>query len=329
MSFVDDLARRIQRGEPIPFPIGAALSAATPFVRAGMSLRLMGSRERLPARVISFGNITAGGTGKTPAVIERVQREMGAGRRVAVLTRGYGSEHRRSATLVDTRGRRATDEWLGDEPELIALRAPGVVIAKGSDRVSGGRQAIQALGCDTLILDDGYQHVRLERDENVVVIDATNPFGNGRLLPRGILREPLPALSRATHVILTRCDQAPDLDAILSVLALYCSNAPVRKTRHAPARLWRVADAEPLPIEALRGTKVKAVCAIGRPEAFVGTLESLGANVTAQAAYRDHASIPAEAMAGDMTVVVTEKDAVRLKDAPANVLALGVDLQDL
>ena len=172
-----------------------------------MWCRLQCPRTRVNARVISFGNITAGGTGKTPAVIERARQEVASGRKVAVLTRGYGSQSKESLIVANES---SEDLYLriGDEPALIARKVPRAIVIKCADRVLAAKTAIDEHGCDTLIMDDGFQHVRLERDENIVLIDAANPFGNGHLLPRGILREPLHALKRATHFILTRC-QAP------------------------------------------------------------------------------------------------------------------------
>jgi len=337
MSFFQDLSEKVRNGEPIPAPIAALLAAATPVQRAGMWLRLHGPRERVEARVISFGNITAGGTGKTPAVIERVQQELAAGHKVAVLTRGYGAKKAIRDPLV-VAGADAASMWesVGDEPALIARKAPDVVIAKSADRVAAARVAIARFGCDTLILDDGFQYVRLVRDENIVAIDATNPFGNGRLVPRGILREPVRALERATQVILTRCGEMDDMDLmdgmdaeLAEALRRYCPDAPVRRTRHAPDRLWRVADGEEVALEALRGKAVAAVCAIGNPGGFYRTLEDLGAVVTERRSFRDHVVIPREALVADGTVVTTEKDAVRMASAPENVLALGISLRDV
>ena len=290
-------AERIRRGEPIPAPLGFLLEAATPVTRLGMAWRLHRPRTRVEARVISLGNITAGGTGKTPAVIERAQRELDAGRRVAVLTRGYGSGRRREPVVI-TPGS-PTDglvDRVGDEAAVILRRVPEVTIVKGADRVAGARVAIDRCNCDTLILDDGFQHVMLERDENILVIDATNPFGNGRLLPRGILREPLDAMCRATAIVLTRCDQVVGLDILESQVRLLALRAPIRKTRHAPSGLWRVEDGEALPLDFLAGKDVTAACAIGNPEAFFDTLASLGACITQQMPFRDHAHIPGDAL---------------------------------
>jgi len=326
---LERLAGKVRRGEALPAPVGALLSAATVVTRLAMARRLHQARVRVDARVISFGNLTAGGTGKTPAVIERAEAEVAAGRRVAVLTRGYGSARVREphfATAEDDP--RAVCERVGDEPALILRRVPGVVVVKSADRVAGARAAIARHGCDTLLLDDGFQAVRLDREENVLVVDATNPFGNGRLVPRGILREPPAGAARATHVVLTRCDQARDLAGLRTRLAALCPGAPVRLTRHAPQRLWRVATGEELPLETLRGHAVTAACAIGNPEAFVATLRGLGAEVTALHTAADHAMLTPKDLASDGPCIVTEKDAVRLADAPAHVLALGIGLAD-
>jgi len=346
MNPLQRITEKVRRGEPIPGPLAALLAAATPIQRAGMWLRLHGPRVRLDARVISFGNITAGGTGKTPTVIERVQRELAEGRNVAVLTRGYGAKKTVTNPLV-VPGTEAATMWesVGDEPALIARKAPEVIIAKSADRVAAGREAIERFGCDTLILDDGYQYVRLERDENIVVIDATNPFGNGHLVPRGILREPVSALERATQVILTRCGEMGGMDemdgmdemngldrvnaALAAALRQYCPGVPVRRTRHAPDRLWRVCDGADVPLEELQGKPVTAVCAIGNPGGFYRTLEDLGATVNERHSFRNHVVIPPEALIAEGVVVTTEKDAVRMARAPENVLALAIALRDV
>lgn len=325
----NSLATRIRRGEPIPWPVGVGLSALTPLWRLGMWRRLRQPEERVEARVISFGNITAGGTGKTPAVIERARAEVDAGHRVAVITRGHGSEATEEplALTADEAGPEVYRR-IGDEPALILRRVPEALIVKSRDRVAGARLAVDRYGCDTLILDDAYQAVRLARDENVLVIDASNPFGSGHILPRGILREPLAAMGRATHVLLTRCDQAKDLPALEAVIEEHCPGIPVRGTRHAPDRLWRVRTGEALPLDHLQGLDVIASCGIGNPEAFQQTLMALGAKVTLAFATPDHT--PAF-VAGDqrVTTVVTEKDAVRMADPPENVLALGIELADV
>jgi tetraacyldisaccharide 4'-kinase len=328
MRCIDALAEKVRRGDRLPPGVSAVLTALTPFYRFGMRRRLSAPRIKLDAYVISIGNLTAGGTGKTPAVIERALAEMGKGRRVAVLTRGYASEHRGRIEAVRTGSKAPPHEWLGDEPELIARKAPGAVIIKGAAREKGGLLAIEEYGCDTLILDDGYQYVQLARDENILLIDAANPFGSGRILPRGILREPLSAIARATQIILTRCDQASNLDVLLAQLEELAPDLPVRMTRHRPTGLWRVSNGEQVPLEMLAGAQVHAVCAIANPDAFFKTLASLGAHIVAKIRYRDHFAWSANAFPSSKLIVTTEKDAVRLKATPPNVYALAVELED-
>ena len=327
MNVLDAIAEKVRTGAPLPTPIAVALAAATPLTRLGMAIRRFRKTVKVQARVISFGNITAGGTGKTPAVIERVTREIAAGHRVAVLTRGYGAAP--APTTVALLGAEAAlqPERVGDEPALIGKHAPESYIVRDADRVRGARVAVGELGCDTLVLDDGFQSVRLARDEDIVLVDATNAFGNGRLIPRGILREPMTALRRATRIVLTRCDQVDSTPSLIQQLEAVAPGVPVRTTRHAPVGLWNTATEERLPLDALRGRDVVAVSAIGRPEAFRKTLEQLGARVVETHAFRDHGPIDPSRIDGSF-VVTTEKDAIRMKHGPAHWWALSVALED-
>ena len=320
------LADRIRRGEPVDGLLGAVLGAASWVQRAGMRCKLRGPRVRVDARVISFGNITAGGTGKTPAVIERAEQEIAAGHTVAVLSRGYGAKCV-AEPLVHPPHSAPDARLLGDEPALIARRVPQAWIVRSADRVAGALAAIKQ-GCDVILLDDGYQAVALDRDENVLVVDAVNPFGNGHILPRGILREPLSAMDRATHVILTRCDQAMELDATVATIRRCCPTAPVRFTRHAPVGFIRLSDGETFPLEALRGKPVSAVCAIGHPESFFTTLEAMGITLLERTALADHAAVPDALLQRPHGIVITEKDAARLSHFPDNAFALTIRLED-
>ncbi len=329
MSRLQRLEQAIRRNEPIPWPVGVALSALTPLTRLGMAWRHRQPKTRVDARVISFGNITAGGSGKTPAVIERARQEIAAGRRVAVLTRGYGAPGDPEPVLVSADALRPDlAREIGDEPTLILRSAPGVVVVKCADRVAGAKAAIRDAHCDTLLLDDGFQYVMLERDENIVLVDASNPFGNEALVPRGILREPLSALSRATAFFLTRCDATRDLTALEARLRALCPAIPIRRTWHAPAGFFRVCDGMEADPEPWRGHPVTALCGIGNPDAFFATLESLGLNLGERIVLRNHASVPPELLARSGPVLLTEKDAIRLPQAPENVHALRIELRN-
>ncbi len=330
MAHTHSLAEKIRRGESIPLLYDALLRLGEPLVRLGMQHRLHKPRTRVDATVISFGNITAGGTGKTPAVIERAQQELAAGHRVAVLTRGYGSRKTAEPLILppDTKTDITVDQ-IGDEPALIAHRAPGVYLVKSADRVAGAKLAIEKYGCDTLILDDGFQAVTLERDENIVVIDSTNPFGNGHLLPRGILREPLTGLQRATHLLLTRCDQNENISPLLEKLQQHCPDLPLRQTTHTPTRLWRICDGKESSLEDLHNQEITALSAIGNPEGFHATLTQLGAILQHTCTFPDHAPIPLQQLPSDTFIITTEKDAMRLPTpVPENIWALGIDLLD-
>jgi tetraacyldisaccharide 4'-kinase len=327
MSHRDSLGERIRRGEPLSPPLDLALRALTPLQRIGMALRHRKQPVRVDAHVISIGNLTAGGTGKTPAVIAYAQKALDAGKRVAVLTRGYGSARTPEPLLLDEDPRTpGLFRRFGDEPVLIARKAPGVLVIKDRDRVRGAQRAIE-LGYDVLILDDGYQSVRLARDEDVLLVDATNPFGNGHLLPAGILREPPSAAARATEIVLTRCDQASGVDALVARLRALNATAPIRETQHAPVSLWRVCDGEEISLDVLRSKTVTAACAIAAPERFVQTLEALGAHVEMVDAYGDHEPfLPTPNRSS--WVITTEKDAVRMEHAHRDVYALSVELRD-
>ena len=327
---LSSITDRIRSGGQAPFLIDLLLAAATPVQRMGMAWRLRQPSTRVNAHVISYGNITAGGTGKTPAVIEHAQQEVKTGRRVAVLTRGYGAAKTQEPLIVTPDDPRdGLAERVGDEPALIARHVPEAFIVKSADRVAGARAAVDEHQCHTLILDDGFQAVALAREENVLVVDATNPFGNGHLLPRGILREPIAAVRRATKLILTHCDQVQDVEALAAQFSLLLPEVPIRKTKHAPSHLWRLGDGEGLDLKSLRGKEVAAVCAIGNPESFFRTIESLGATITARRAFRDHADIPPDAIPEAEIVVTTEKDAVRMRHAPEGLLALAIELRNL
>ena len=329
MTYFQDIADRVRRGDPLPPLWDGLLRCATPVTRLGMALRHARPAAIVNAKVISFGNITAGGTGKTPAVIACVQAQMAAGKHVAVITRGYGSDRVREPFLAGTNMARADIVRLvGDEPALIRHHAPNCVLIKAARRADGARMAIENLGCDVIVLDDAYQHVQLARDENVCLIDATNPFGNGFLVPRGILREPLCALKRATRIEITRCDQARDLGGLVETIRAIVSATPLRFTVHAPDGFWRVADGAPVSLNALREGPVTALSAIGNPEAFHRTLGGLGLLLRETRTFRDHASIPEEALRAEGFVVATEKDAMRMGAVPDNVVALKISLVD-
>lgn len=292
--------------------------------------------RRLPCRVISVGNITLGGTGKTPTVINIAGLLARSGRRPLVVSRGYGRADESKVTIVSDGASCIVDPATGgDEPTLIAARLPQVPVVAGSDRHRAGIFALERFQPDVVVLDDGYQHIRLGRDLNIALVDGADPFGNGRLFPAGILREPLDALHRADCVVITRDDQAADLAALKETIRKH-TMAGIFTARYAPRDCVNIASGEIMPFEPLRGAALFAFAGIARPESLVSLLRSLGAEVRELRSFPDHHPytrkelddmIAEAADRGAEMLMTTEKDGVRLKDmAPANLWALRIDL---
>lgn len=291
-----------------------------------------GRREpgHLPLPVACIGNLTAGGTGKTPFVAWLARIALERGRHPAVLSRGYG-------------GPSANDTPLSDEGCVLRdLLGDGVPLVEDPDRVRGGRSLVASHPeVDLLLLDDGFQHRRLHRDVDVVLLDATNPFGYDRLLPRGLLREPIEGLARADAVVVTRAERVTQaelerLDARIARLAPRARRASVRTRARA---LVRVADGTEIRLSALNDAAVVAWAGIGNPRAFVAGLEDLGAHVVATRFERDHYAFqPTDVgemlhtakAAGAALVVVTRKDLVKLRRVPGlpeTIVALDIELE--
>ena len=278
--------------------------------------------RRLAGFVLSVGNVTAGGTGKTPAVelLARWAREQGY--RPAVLSRGYGGNYREPVHVVsDGRDTFGDARECGDEPVLLARRLDGVPVVLARRRHRAGSYALEQFGRDFLILDDGFQHLALVRDFNLLLLDAETPFGNGRLLPAGSLREPLSALRRADAFILTRCRRMDSGSVAEDELARRCPHTPVFRAQHAPGELVFPSDGSTQPPGFLAGRTVAAFAAIARPEEFRHTLTDLGADLVAFRAFRDHHRLTAHEWSSLIAehqrcraqiLVTTEKDWVRL-----------------
>ena len=228
--------------------------------------------SKLSVPVICVGNITVGGTGKTPMVIWLCRYLQGRGRRVALLSRGYKS----SNNGVDN-----------DETCLLGESLPGVTIIVDSDRVRGGRKAIDEYGVDVIVLDDGFQHRRLRRDLDIVMIDCSCPFGFGWVLPRGLLREPLSGLKRCDAIVLSRSDQVDKNELAVTVDKIGSFNVPVIKCSHRPVGL-SCAGGGKVEFSDFAGQKVFAFCGIGNPEAFLKTIESLGGVIQSSKFFDDH-----------------------------------------
>lgn len=279
---------------------------------------------RLPCRVVSVGNVTVGGTGKTPIVILLTEWLLAEGRRVAVLSRGYKRASGAPYCLVSDGARLLADpSEAGDEPFLIARRCPTAVVAVGADRAALGRWLLAQHPVDCMILDDGFQHLALSRDVDVALLDATDAPGLDAMVPAGRLREPLTGLGRATALLITRADSREDVDAVYKRLkAAHLPAADAIEIRFKPESLVAVSATAVQSLEWCRGMKSWLVSGIGNSESFRRTVASLGVEVIGEAVFSDHhryqhddvLRIRAEAQtAGADLVLTTEKDAGKLQ----------------
>lgn len=276
-------------------------------------------RTRLPVPVISVGNLTFGGTGKTPMVIALVRDLVRLGRQPAVLTRGYRRLGDDQVVVTGPHPRQRPSE-VGDEPLEMARRLPGVPVVVDADRGRGGHEAVR-LGADVVVLDDGFQHLRLERDLDVVLIDAGDPWGGGHLPPLGRLREPMAELRRADAVVITKVppDWRPVVASIEASVERIAPNPQVFVSRLLPSRLRRP-DGEWVRPDALRNRRVFVFAGLGRPGGFLDTVRETGAEVVGKRWFEDHhpysdsdlAEVLAVASDAGAVPVTTGKDAVKL-----------------
>ena len=343
-----------------PGPIRALLAVLFAFsclFRLVVAIRYwfydLGILRRFPlgCQVISIGNVTAGGTGKTP-VTEKFARELTlAGRKVAILSRGYRRKEapwwKRTFTqvidppLVVSDGRHVLLDAAvgGDEPYMLANNLPGVCVIVDRNRVKAGRWAIRHYGCDTLILDDGFQYQRLKHSLEVVLVDKTNPFGNGHMLPRGVLREPAKHIARADVIFLTKSDG--DTAEVIADIRQLNDKAEIIECRHAPRLLKDVWSREELPLDWLKGKTLATLSGIAVPQGFEDSLRKLGAKVIWCERYADHHRYDSSEIIyalnrtsdlGAVALITTEKDAVRfpqLKTTPVPCYYLRVDIEIL
>jgi tetraacyldisaccharide 4'-kinase len=250
---------------------------------------------RSNAAVISVGNITTGGTGKTPLVI-RLCKEIISDSKIqisnsqcAILTRGY--------KMTQDSGLKTQD--YGDEPAVLAESCPEAKVIVNPDRVAGANEAIEKFGATVLIMDDGFQHRRLARDLDIVTIDGTLPFGYGRMLPAGLLREPVAALKRANAVVITRCDQAgeAELSQLEDKLQRINPKMVIARSIHAPVCAKSI-DNKEIGLEELKSKKIFAFCGIGNPDAFLETIKGLGVKIVGSKVFNDHYHYTDDCLAG-------------------------------
>ncbi len=301
-------------------PLSAIYSAV---IQARLALYQRGTLRvhKLDAPVISVGNMTTGGTGKTP-LVEWVSRALAYdGKKVCILTRGYGRANPNLRVVVSDGVEIFVDErQAGDEPFLLAENLKGLAaVVCDADRVAAGQWAIKELGIDAFVLDDGFQQLRLARDLNIVTVDATSPWGGNHLLPYGRLREPLGGLSRADCVVVTRADQNDDLSSLKEKLRhlskgrkIFISRMQSRGTRTIVGEKKSIASlAQPF----------GAFCSVGNPKSFFSHLRRAEYNLVLTRAFPDHHAygqsdvdswVEEAKRAGAKSLITTAKDAVRL-----------------
>ncbi|GAB6096458.1 tetraacyldisaccharide 4'-kinase [Desulfatiferula olefinivorans] len=302
--------------------------------------------RRLACPVISVGNITVGGTGKTPMTMLLARHLKERGFRPLILSRGYGGRATDKGGVVSDGKTVLMDAaWAGDEPLMMAAALPGVPVVVGKDRSRMGRQALARFSPDVILLDDGFQHRKLHRDLDIVLFDACRPFGNGFALPRGPLREPVAALARAHLFVLTRADDPAESvrafharlealglpSAVLRTPVITCGHRPVLRGI-IPADRTRMASAVSAPAEA-----VFAFSGIANNDDVKRSLDALGFTVAGCMAFPDHHPYSADDLAeiarrasagGAHAFVTTDKDAARLGSAvlPLSLYVAGIDL---
>ncbi len=276
--------------------------------------------------VLSIGNLTVGGTGKTPLCAWICRRLIERGRKPAVLSRGYGGRAGRGPVVVsEGRGPIVASVLSGDEPFMLARTVEGLRVVVGADRLAGAAAAT-ALGADVIVLDDGFQHRRIARDLDIVLLDARQPLDRQRLLPAGRLREPLHALGRAGLIVATRTGSPDDVLRVERAVRPHNESAPVIG---CSTRVVGFVDAAGAPAAAPR--RALAFCAIGSPDGFRRDLETQGIALAGFRAFRDHhrfsrrelAALRARAESAGAVLVTTEKDLARL-DPGESLLALRI-----
>lgn len=297
--------------------------------------------HRLPCKVVSVGNLTAGGTGKTPMVMYLAEMLQQAGMRPAILSRGYRGRMEQTGGLVsDGNGVSCAPEMAGDEPTLMARRLPGVPVAVGRDRVRIGTMLAERCRPDVILVDDGFQHLRLHRDLDLVLLDGAHPFGNSHVLPRGLLREPILALGRADALVMTRSGPA---DGALPSMA---RGTPVFRAVHepflagcVPSGAAALAPSAHCRTDGCAGKRVAAFAGIAQPKRLAVSIREMGAEMAALTPFPDHHDYrPADIRkimetardSGADLLVTTEKDWVRLASLavrwPMDLVVMGVKI---
>jgi tetraacyldisaccharide 4'-kinase len=353
-----------KRRRPIDIAIMAVLFIASRFYRIVVQFRLWMYDKRIIRNraigclVVSIGNLSCGGTGKTPVVEVFAKTLSQKGRKVAILSRGYRSKQRSlfvklaqrftskkgevpPKVVSDGKNLLLDSNYAGDEPFMLASNLTNVAVLVDKDRVKAGLYAIDEFATDTLILDDGFQYLSLKPHINIVLVDSTDPFGNHHVLPRGILREPVKNIRRADYIFLTKSNGGNHLRHLKAFLRHHNRRAEIIECCHKPLYLENVyLRGEREPLELLKGKRVAALSGIACPESFESFLHKLGAEIVESQHFADHHRFTQQEIinfvnrskqANAEIIITTEKDAVRLPrldryDIPLFFLRVEIDI---
>ncbi len=348
-SGIESYLLAVAQGRPglAPLLLRGLLSALAPVYCIGLELYLLPyhlgvrKRRRLPCPVLCIGNLTTGGTGKTPMTQALCRLLRTAGKRVVVLSRGYGGDNEYGCAIVsDTERLLLNAQESGDEAFLLASTLPGIPVVVGKDRRLTGALACERFQPDVIVLDDGMQFWQLHRDLDIVLLNACEPFDNGWTFPRGLLREPPSHLRRAGIVVLTNAHRAgtTQITAVRQQVAKLAPGCPIFTADLAPTELRDLTGKMNCSSSWLQGKKVAALSALGNPTSFEAMLESLGVSLVARFRFRDHKAITHDELtqvcqeaqsAGAEAIVTTEKDAVKLDPhgTMLPMLALQVEMR--
>jgi tetraacyldisaccharide 4'-kinase len=313
--------------------------------------------HQLGCLVISIGNLTVGGTGKTPVVEKFARALQRGGRKVAILSRGYKSIDKRRKkswlerlidqntpdpprVVSDGKNVLLDSATAGDEPYMLASNLRGVAVVVDKDRVKAGLHAIKELDVDTLLLDDGLQYLHLKHRLDIVLIDRQAPFGNEHLLPRGTLREPPRNIRRASYILITKCNGESN-DALIQRIRRFNRTAEIIECAHRPLYLQHVSRDERLPLDHLQDLYIASLCGIAAPESFESGLRRLGAKIELSRHFADHHRYTEKELQTFLqrcvkrdvqAIITTEKDAVRLPKIdplPVSIYYLRVEIEIL
>ena len=291
--------------------------------------------KKVGAFVLSVGNLTTGGVGKTPVVAEIAKYFIKKGETVAIISRGYGGELSNKNVNVISDGKKiyANARLAGDEPFMMSrvLSQYKVPIVICPDRAEAANEALRRFKSQIILLDDGLQHHRLRRDANIILVDAKNPFGNKELLPYGILREPMSALKRASLVVLTHCDQVSErqLEDIRDEVRLHNDSVEILESVHEPEYFFDICHTQKVDLGAIKGPAA-CFCALGHPETFEKTLENLGLELKQKWRFPDHQFYTEqnlrtfEETRGNLPLITTFKDFVKFPDNWREILTKDV-----